>query len=364
MAKEQWGALKLLSTRVWRTYQGGALLEEWQGKPEPADGEFPEEWVASVVTARNSGRETVEEEGLSALDLPGRPLLKELIDKDPVSFLGRKHYEKYGTSMAVLVKLIDSLNRLLIQVHPDKAFARDAFASDYGKTEAWYIIGGREVAGVEPYVLFGFKPGITREKWQELFRRQDVEGMLNSLNRIPVKVGDVYLIEGGVPHAIGSGCFLIEIQEPTDYTIRVERTSPGGVRLPDVSCHQGAGFEKMFDCFHYDGYTAEEVQSKWKISPRLRSRDGGSEEWTLLGKDNTSLFRMDRLVIHGSARRKGGGTFCVAVVTGGSGRIGAAGGYTRVHKGETLFIPACADDRLFESDDGGALEIILCYPPD
>lgn len=364
MAAEQCGVLKLLSTRVWRTYRGGALLEEWQGKPEPADGEFPEEWVASVVTARNPGRATTEDEGLSAVDLPGRPLLKDLIEKDPVSFLGKKHYDRYGTSTAVLVKLIDSLNRLLIQVHPDKAFARAAFASDYGKTEAWYIIGGREVAGVEPYVLFGFKPGVTREKWRELFRKQDVEGMLNSLNRIPVKVGDVYLIEGGVPHAIGSGCFLIEIQEPTDYTIRVERTSPGGISLPDVSCHQGAGFDKMFDCFHYDGYTAEEVKAKWKIAPRLLSRDGGSEEWTLLGEDSTRLFRMDRLVVRGSARKKGTDTFRVAVVAGGSGRINTAGRRTAIHKGETLFIPACAGDLLFESDGDDALDVILCYPPD
>ncbi len=66
--------------------------------------------------------------------------------------------------------------------------------------------------------------------------------MLDSLHKVPLTEGEVLLIEGGVPHAIGSGCFLIEIQEPTDYTLRVERTTVRGETLPDTACHQGAGF--------------------------------------------------------------------------------------------------------------------------
>src|SRR5690554_6920109 len=43
--------LRLQSNRVWRTYQGGRQIEEWQGLKSPADGDFPEEWVASTVQA-------------------------------------------------------------------------------------------------------------------------------------------------------------------------------------------------------------------------------------------------------------------------------------------------------------------------
>ncbi len=85
-----------------------------------------------------------------------------------------------------------------------------AFNSEFGKTEAWYILGGREVEGEKPYVLLGFKPGTTREQWKSLFEEQDIQGMLDCLHKVPVQEGDTFLLEGGVPHAIGSGCFMVE----------------------------------------------------------------------------------------------------------------------------------------------------------
>lgn len=81
------------------------------------------------------------------------------------------------------------------------------------RTEAWYIIDGREIDGEPPYILFGFKSGITREKWEKMFREQDIQGMIDSMHKFNINPGQVFLIETGIPHAIGSGCFLIEIQE-------------------------------------------------------------------------------------------------------------------------------------------------------
>lgn len=60
-----------------------------------------------------------------------------------------------------------------------------------------------------------------------------------------------------MPHAIGAGCFLVEIRAPTD-TIRVERTTPSGFAVADSMCHQGLGFEKMFECFHYEPHSRGE----------------------------------------------------------------------------------------------------------
>ncbi len=45
----------LQSNRVWRTYQGGMKIEQWQGQSDPRDSSFPEEWVASTVKASNPG---------------------------------------------------------------------------------------------------------------------------------------------------------------------------------------------------------------------------------------------------------------------------------------------------------------------
>lgn len=57
--------------------------------------------------------------------------------------------------------------------------------------------------------------------------------MIGCLHKIEVNIGDAFMIYGGVPHAIGSDCFLLEVQEPTDYTMRVEKTTPAGLIISD-----------------------------------------------------------------------------------------------------------------------------------
>lgn len=75
----------------------------------------------------------------------------------------------------------------------------------------------------EAYVYLGFKEGITKEKWRDLFEKQDVRGMEESLHKILVHPGDTFFIPGGVPHAMGSGVYFAEVQQPTDITLRTER---------------------------------------------------------------------------------------------------------------------------------------------
>jgi mannose-6-phosphate isomerase len=357
--------LRLSPTRVWRTYLGGKVLEEWQGKDTPTDGELPEDWIGSTVHARNLEREYVQNEGLSrvALEDGGDALLKDLIESDPASFLGRNHYQKYGSSPAVLIKMIDSLSRLAIQVHPDKAFAKEVFQSDYGKTEAWYILGGRTVNGEEPYVMLGFKQGITKEKWRHLFEIQDIEGMLNCLHKIPVTPGEVYFIEGGVPHAIGSGCFLIEIQEPTDYTMRVEKVTPEGRQITDAMCHQGAGFDNLFKCFHYNGYTREEVYENWRLVPRLLNKNTAYEEWELIGAGHADFFSMKKVIIRGEYRYYTGDCFSNAVVISGHGKVHDGYVESTITQGDRMFIPAQTGQLTWTADEASVLELIFCYPP-
>lgn len=155
--------------RAWRSYLGGALLDELHGAPKGSGqvSHFPEEWVISTVQAKNAGREDIIE-GLSHL-AQGGETLKSMIATDPAAWLGAEHTAAFGSEIGVLVKLIDSAERLTIQVHPDKQKARELFQSDYGKTECWHILATREIDGQTPCVYFGFKPGITRVQWEELF---------------------------------------------------------------------------------------------------------------------------------------------------------------------------------------------------
>lgn len=354
----------LLKNRVWRTYSGGKCIEEWQKLDEPIDSSFPEEWVASTVIAANSGREHIVE-GLSQvlLEEDQHISLKELIRLYPEQMLGKAHITEYGLETAVLVKVLDAAERLTLQVHPDREFARTAFQSRFGKTEAWYILGGREIAGESPYVLLGFKPGMTKERWKELVEQQDIPTMLDSLHKVPVQSGDVFLVEGGIPHAIGSGCFLIEIQEPTDYTLRVEKTTPNGLSLPDKACHQGLGYELMLEGFHYTSFNYDETLNQWKKKPRISRSSEEGNEFQLISSTDTDRFRMNLLEVTGRMDHCQYGAFTIAIVISGYGKLLWREGALDITQSDHFFIPSALDELYWENTGNEPLSVIVCYPP-
>lgn len=357
--------IKLCANRVWRTYRGGKLLNQWKDMTETSDSQFPEEWIASLVSARNPEREYIENEGLSEFELePGkRTYLKSLIESDPELFLGKKHVKRHGYNSGVLVKALDSQERLTIQVHPDKETARKIFGSEFGKTEAWYIIGTREVNGKLPYILLGFKPGITRQKWEKLFWAQDIQGMIDTMHKFYVQPGQVFLIEGGIPHAIGPGCFLIEIQEPTDYTIRVERKTQAGMDIPDFLCHQGIGFDKMFECFKYKGYTFEQVNKRWgKVDKEASVKDQGTEKVLISYKD-TACFRMNSIRIESEYGLEDINTFSIIVVIVGNGELRWENGSVEIKKGDEIFLPEGIKNMIIKTKDENTLLLVRCFPP-
>lgn len=347
--------------RAWRTYLGGKLLDALHGRTEQEDTHFPEEWIASTVTARNAGREHILDEGLSHPEEAPQVSLRELIESDPAAYLGAKSAQR-GGQMGVLIKLIDSSERLSIQVHPSRQQAKALFQSEYGKTECWHILGGREIDGEKPTIYLGFRPGVTREYWKELFQRQDIPGMLECMHRFEVSRGDTFLIEGGTPHAIGAGCFLAEIQEPTDYTIRVERSTPSGLLIADSMCHQGLGFEKMFDCFDFTGYSYEETLKKWKIPGRVE-KNGGVLRTQIIGYANTPMFRMDSLLVPSNAHIRQSGEFSVLYVLSGSGRLVCGPAEIQLSPGRQVFFPAGSEDCEIFSGGSEPLETLQCFGP-
>jgi mannose-6-phosphate isomerase len=277
--------ISIKGERVWRTYVGGKKLDELEGLAQAEDTHKPELWILSTVEAKNAGRETIKE-GKCYLKEDNSLSLSDLIQSYPEETLGKVHSKTYHGKMGVLVKVIDSKERLTIQVHPTKEKARQYFDSDYGKTECWHIIDTRR-EGPNPCIYLGFKENVTKESFNQLFEEQDLDGMLDMLHCIPVKKGDTYIIPGGIPHAIGAGCALVEIQEPTDYTLRVEQTTPSGFKIDKVACHQGIGVEAMLDCFNFRGMNIEEVMDLCKLK--------GKE--VLVSYEDTPYFQMEKITV-------------------------------------------------------------------
>lgn len=347
--------LKLSENRVWRIYLGGKLLDAFRGK-QGTDGCFPEDWIASVVDANNPPREdTPEFEGLSKTC--DGSYLRDIIEQSPSDMLGDSHTAKHGNNFGVLTKFLDSAERLPIQVHPDKQAARRLFNSDYGKTEAWYILGGRQINGEEPHILMGFKQAVTPEQLRELFDRQDIAGMAALMHKIPVKEGEVYIIKGGTPHAIGPGCLILEIQEPTDYTISLEKCNTLGERLPDFLCHQGIGFDKMFECFHYVKHSPEGLLDEFKLSPKVVEDNGVYRLTSLIDYSDTPCFALNRIDVFGDTVITRDSKPCAYVVVCGEGKICGQS----VKQGESLFVPAACGEIGFEVF--GTLSVLECLPP-
>jgi mannose-6-phosphate isomerase len=355
--------IKLNNARAWRAYLGGSLLNQFHGLKDNEDGHFPEEWIMSNVSARNLGRESILEEGLSKLSANEAISLKSLIDAEPSAFLGVEHVKKFGDQTGVLIKIIDSAERLPVQVHPDRRKAKELFQSDYGKTECWHILGGRNQNGNTSCVYFGFKEGITREHWRKLFEKQDTAGILDCMHRFEVKKGDTILIDGGIPHAIGAGCFLVEIQEPTDYTFRVEKKTPSGFQLSDDMCHQGIGYDKMFDCFQYGGMSKEETYHRWFIKPQLQEQQEGGSITALLGYENTEYFKMNLLVVEDELTIKTNSTFSGLYILQGDGRIITDTSCEELCKGNQFFIPASTEKFTLKRIGYEPLKIIQCFGP-
>ncbi|HOO26006.1 MAG TPA: class I mannose-6-phosphate isomerase, partial [Clostridiales bacterium] len=354
--------LKMEENRVWRIYLGGKLLDEFRGV-DGNDGYFPEDWLASVVEANNPDREgKPAREGLSSVILSDgqKAYLKDLIDADPEGYLGEDHIENFGVNFGVLTKFLDSAERLPIQVHPDKEAARNLFNSDYGKTEAWYILGGRKIKGEDPYILLGFKEEVSKEQLKELFDKQDIKGMEALMHKIPVEAGEVYIITGGTPHAIGPGCFLLEIQEPTDYTISLEKCNTLGEKLPDFLCHQGLGFDKMFDCFHYTKHSLNELIKEFKLEGSTLAEDENHSYKQVISYETTTCFMLNRLRVKDKYERKNIGRPYAFAVTAGEGKIAGID----VKTGDCLFVPAKTADFFISNSGEDTFELLECLPPE
>ncbi len=335
--------------RVFRVYTGGKLFSEFFGD-DSRDGFHPEEWICSSTKALNEGS-TDEFEGLSTIK--GTDIhFNELIDQQRELMLGNRK------SLDVLVKALDSAIRLPVQAHPDKEFSRKNFNSEFGKAESWLVLATREGASI----YFGFKDGVTKEHFEKAVEDAETDrtAMERLLNKIPVKPGDVYFIPAKAVHAIGYGCLILEVQEPTDFTIQPERWC-GDYRLSEREMYLTLEKDTALSVFDYS-YNLEKVQNECKKTPKIIYENNGCKKECLIGKDDTPCFGVERYLVNGGETEKLPAP-CVYVVTEGTGKL-TGDGYEKVlKKGDYFFMPySCKDKYTVQSDS--ELTLAACIPPE
>ena len=333
--------IRLAANRFPRFYRDGQAIDELRGMaPEAAGAFLPEDWVGSTTTAFGSAGD-----GLTRLE-DGRTL-RAAIGEDPEGFLGRRHADAYGADPALLVKLLHAGERLPVHLHPDRDFARRHLDCPWGKTEAWVVIGAD---GPEPVVHLGFREPMDPGRLAELVSGQRVDALLASLNAVPVASGDTVLVPAGTPHAIGQGVLLVELQEPTDFSVLLEWDG-FAIDGPGQG-HLGLGFELALRAVDRSGRPPAELD-------RLRAGRGpvrpGVER--LFPEEADPFFRAERLRPDPAAALEA--AFSILVVTDGSGRLETGGGSLELARGDTALVPFAAGS----GEVRGRLEAVRALPP-
>lgn len=336
------------------------MIDRFKSVQNPADTYYPEEWVGSTVQATNPGKYFRAGEGLAVISsgIPEPVALKALIEQFPEEMLGARHVKTHGSNPALLVKLLDAAIRLIIHAHPTKDFAKKHLNNCFGKTEAWFVLETRpEVA--DPYVLIAFKDKISRPRYKEMLLKNQIGEMMKVMHRVSVKPGDVVYVKAGLPHAIGEGIFMVELQEPTDYSIILEQMCPA-YTFKQEECYLGLEPDLTLSVLNHQVYSLADVKRELIIRPKLLRREGESVEYQLLGYDTTECFAGRRLEIKQSMSDSTHGQSSILIVLNGEGVLKHHHGEIPLQRGRELFMPASIGEHEFFCSS--AMTIFKCLP--
>lgn len=348
--------IQLPPNRVWRTYSGGKVLDQISGTTPAKDSHFPEDWIASTTQAINPGRESITE-GISQavvgdLSMP----FNELLATDYNYFLGSDHIDKHGPQAGKLIKFLDSSTRLHFQCHPTSEFSKKHLNSNHGKFEAYHILSIREDQPA-PYIYLGFQSPPTPAELKQMILDQDMAKLESCFEKIPIQVGETYVVPGGIPHAIGAGVLMIEIMEPSDWAARIEFERDGFV-IPEQARFLGRDIDFALSIFNHTAIPVETVREKYQCAPREHEAIGEyAERVTLIDEEQTSCFKVNKISAHGSFDLKNAHPW-VGIVTNGSCQIETKQDSLKLQQYDKFFCPYGLRDLKVIVED--SVEILQC----
>ncbi len=294
-----WGGNRL-NTEFAKSIALSPLAETWECSTHP-DGE-------SVVALGEFAHKT----------------LRQVLLEHP-EYLGSRHENSRG-ELPILVKFIDAKQDLSVQVHPDDGYAAQYEGGQRGKIEMWYVLD----ATPQATLVYGLRRTLTPEHLRSAISQGYLEPYLQ---RLPVHSDDVFYLDAGTIHAIGSGCLVAEIQENSNLTYRLydyNRTDRDGNRRT----------------LHVEKALAV-ANLRATAPPRqpirhLIYRPGCARE--LLSR--CRYFQVERLLLNTERLRErlcletDGLSFQVLLCLQGCGALSSAGETWDFFKGDCIFLPA------------------------
>ena len=332
-------------------YLGGPQIEAFRGEPStarphsgsafaPDPARTPEDWIASTLSKFGSLD--------GATRLPDGELLSGAVTAHPEEFFSPAHIARFGANPALLVKLLDAGERLPVHCHPDRAFAGAHLGSVFGKTEAWIIIG---TSDADPHVYLGFNRDVSAAELSDWFVNQNSADILGSMNRITVQAGDAIFVPAGTPHAIGAGALIVELQEPTDFSVMLEWRDFG---MPDRRDEQlGMNADLSLRCFNRREFTDADIATSCR---RATANAGGAV--ALFPKQAEPFFQAREIVVIDAFESNA--QYAVLIVLDGEGSVSTSRSELELHRGSTVLIPYSAGPTTLN----GNLRVIQCVPGD
>jgi len=291
----------ILKDRIW----GGEKLNSLLNKPITSS-KTGESWEISTVEGDVSVVSNGTLKGIS---------LNELIDNFPNEVLGTEVYEKFGKQFPLLFKYLDAKTDLSIQVHPNDELAKKRHNS-FGKTEMWYIMQ----ADKDSRIIVGFKKNSNAK---EYVAHLESNTLLDLLDEVKVKKGDVFFLETGTVHAIGAGLLVAEIQQTSDITYRLYDFD----RVDSDGNKRELHVELALDAINYN-----KVETQINYNKELNV----SNEMV-----NCLYFKTNYLNLSGNLNvAKAATSFTVYMCTEGEFQLEFNQIHYKYSKGDTLLIPA------------------------
>ncbi len=317
-----------LRPQVW----GGRGLIQHLGRNLPQECPYGESWDLSPL-ASNVSR--VTEGPLAGRDLNDlwTNCRKELTGGDGPDVF------------PLLIKWLECLTLLSVQVHPDDKMAQRVLNEPYGKSEAWVVVWAEPTA----QVYAGIKQGVSRDEFVAHLKAGTLTECLHSFTP---KAGDCISIPAGTIHAAGGGLIIAEVQQSSDATFRLfdwnrlgldgkPRTLQIDLSLEAINWNQGP----------VDPVTPVEfvVYSEGVRAERLVEGNG---------------FIMERFTVQKSFQNPYPGEFTIWMVLDGTAELSnLETGYCRpFHKGATAVIPASVHQAAWKTDPVGLTLMCVRLP--
>ena len=258
------------------------------------------------------------------------PPLEELLSSHP-DWLGTHPLQTTNgrAELPILIKLIDAKQDLSVQVHPDDEYALKN-EGQWGKTEMWYILDAKPGTSL----VYGFNRDVSKDQVRDAI----TDGIITSLlNHVPVEKNDLFFIEAGTVHAIGTGALIAEIQESSNVTYRLydyNRVDKSGKTRP----------------LHIDK-ALEVANLKSSDAPRqplrtLKYKAGCASELLCRCK----YFQVERILLNTETQRSlvtfrtSSNSFHTLLCIDGCGSICWDGGALNFFKGDCIFVPADSEE--------------------